>query len=152
MPNKFVIGFLVIVIFIGIGVQPALAELSDNFDEETILEVNARVFGIGRIKYIVVTVKNIGDEKVKIQYLPGGGFEINNSEQRVYRTPFVPIRLYHSMTLYPELSRIFFSWFWFVFDDDGNILPNGDYFVKGFIWPEGGTLYSESARFHLGLT
>ena len=147
--RKIVFGFiLVILLLLFFPVTKSTYE-NVSTDNETFLEVNARVFGIWRIKFIVITLKNIGDEKVKIRY-QDRGYEIYNSEQRVYRTKYVfPMIWYHS-TLYPGLPRIFNWGFWFGFDDFGKILPNGEYFVKGFVWTEFGTLYSELVRFHLG--
>ena len=137
------------ILFLGLAINPAVAVNPISSDNETFLEVNARVFGIWRIKFIVITLKNIGDGKVKIRY-QDRGYEIYNSEQRVYRTKYVfPMIWYHS-TLYPGLPRIFNWGFWFGFDDFGKILPNGEYFVKGWVLTEFGTLYSELVRFHLG--
>jgi len=148
--RKIVFGFILVILLLLFIPMTKSAYENVSTDNETFLEVNARVFGIWRIKFILVTLKNIGDEKVKIRHFPGGGFEIHNSEQRVYRTPYVPIRMTYWMTLYPGLPRIFNRGFWFGFDDSGKILPNGEYFVKGFVWLENETLYSELVKFHLG--
>lgn len=148
--RKIVFGF--ILVFLILLFFPVTKSAYENMssDSETFLEVNTRVFGIRRANFIVITLKNIGDEKVKIQHQPGGGFEIHNSEQRVYRTKHVPILMYYQRTLYPGLPSIFYWDFWFGFDDFKKILPNGEYFVKGFVWTEFGTLYSELVGFQLG--
>ena len=149
--RKIVFGFILVILLLLFFPVTKSAYENVSTDDETFLEVNARVFGIWRIKFIVVTLKNIGDERVKIRHFPGGGFEIYNSEQRVYRTPHVPIRMTYWKTLYPGLPRIFDRGFWFGFDDFGKILPNGEYFVKGWVGTEFGILYSELVRFHLGI-
>jgi hypothetical protein len=148
--RKIVFGFiLVFLLFLFFPVTKSAYE-NMSTDNETFLEVNARVFSIRRINLIVISLKNIGDEKVKISHQIGGGYEIHNSEQRVYRTKHVPTLMEYHRTLYPGLPSIFYWDFWFGFDDFGKILPNGEYFVKGFVSTEFGILYSELVRFHLG--
>ena len=120
-------------------------------NDETFLKINANVFGIWRINYILITLKNIDDEKVKIKQ-QGWGYEIYNSEQRVYRTDYVFPLVWNYRTLYPGLPLIIAGEAWFGFDDFGKILPNGEYFVKGWVGTEFGILYSELVSFHLGKT
>jgi hypothetical protein len=149
--RKIVFGLILVILLLLFFPVTKSAYENVSIGKETNLEVNARVFGIWRIKFIVITLKNIGDEKVKIRHGPGGGFEIYNSEQRVFRTKSVPIRILYSTTLYPGLPRIFDCGLWFGFDDFGRILPKGEYFVKGFVWLEDEILYGELVRFHLGI-
>jgi hypothetical protein len=148
------------ILFLGVGIQPAIATVKQEItsestfnhnisNNETFLEVNAKVFGILRINFIAITQENNGDEKVEILY-QDRGFEIYNSEHRVYRTKYIFPRIWYQKILLPRLPRIFHWDLWFGFDDSGKILTNGEYFVKGWVYTEFGTLYSELVGFHLG--
>jgi hypothetical protein len=150
--RKKIIGFiLVIMLLLIIPVTKSAFEYS-SINEENILEVTVKVFGRWRIYIIFTIIKNIGDEKVKFVHgSPGGGYEIHNSEKRVYWTPKYPLRIGIGKTLHPGQSSIMFWDFWHGFDDFGRILPKGDYFVKGYVGTnEFGILYSEPVDIFLG--
>jgi hypothetical protein len=145
------IGFFFSLVILLLLLFPVTKSAYENVstDNETFLKVNTNVFGIWRINFIIITLKNIGDEKVKIQH-QGWGYEIYNSEQRVYRTKYAFPLIWYQKTLYPGLPSIMAWESWFGFDDFGKILPNGEYFVKGWVGTEFGILYSELISFHLG--
>lgn len=147
--RKIVFGFILVILLLIFFPVTKSAYENVSTDNEIFLEVNVRVFSIWRINFIVITLKNIGDEKVEIRY-QGRGYEIYNSEQRVYRTKYVFPMIWYHTTLYPELPKKLMKGCWFGFDDFGKILPNGEYFIKGWVGTEFGTLYSELVRFHLG--
>ena len=145
------IGFFFSLVILMLLLFPAIKSAYENVptNDETFLKINANVFGIWRINYIVITLKNIGDEKVKIKQ-QGWGYEIYNLEQIVYRTDYFFPRIWNYITLFQGLPLIIAGEIWFGFDDFGNRLPNGEYFVKGWVGTEFGKLYSELISFDLG--
>lgn len=150
--KKFLLGF--ILVFLLLLLSPVTRSAYENVssNNKTFLEATVKVFGFRRIFFILTLLKNLGDEKIRvtIYYMPGGGFEIHNDEQRVFWTPKIPTRISYSQIIFPGFPRIIYWSFWTGIDDFGNILPNGDYYVKGFVWTEYGDFYSGPVSIHLG--
>lgn len=150
--RKIVFCFILVILLLLIFPVTKSAYENVSTDNETFLEVSVKVIGRGRIYFIFTIIKNLGEEKVEITHCSiGGGFEIHNSEQRVYWAPKYPVRIEAHTTLYPGIPSIMFWRSWFGFDDFGKILPKGEYNVKGVVWTqEFGTLYSEPVGIFLG--
>lgn len=150
--RKIIFCFILVILLLLIFPVTKSAYENISTDNETFLEVTVKVFGRWRIYFIITIVKNLGEEKVEITHCSvGGGFEIHNSDQRVYWTPKFPLRIASSTTLYPKIPTVMFWRSWFGFDDFGKILPKGEYNVRGVVWTqEFGTLYSEPVGIFLG--
>jgi hypothetical protein len=150
--KKCLLGFIIVFLLLLLSPVTRSAYENVNTDNESFLEATVKVFGFRRIFFIFTLLRNIASEKIKVTlyYGPCGVFEIHNDKQKVFWTPKFPSRIIGSQTLYPGQSVLIFWSPWIGIDDNCNKLPNGDYYVKGFVWTEYGDLYSKPVNIYLG--